>query len=253
MRRSTRQRQSKQRSGRTTNISGRRINRRQVTVIQRPPLLRSMERKWHTHVINSVVVGQPFTLIGDNLNPVNGIAQGNGDNMRDGRQCVMTSIHFKLNVQQDTLYNQGAGFSNNGPQTVRIVGIIDDIVTSANSPLNSNLFDMSAGSPATGTQQYRNLLHTNKYRVLFDKTIYLNRPWGGNNASELAPQEFAPQVNKIVTINKSFKKPMLLEFSGNNTLYASMTRNAISVYASRVTDAQDIKVSMNCRVRFAEK
>jgi hypothetical protein len=249
---------NRQRRMRTKNISGRRRGPRPgqtVTIIQRPPRVRSTENKWYDYTTQSKAVANTWTLMDAvGSTPVNAIPQGNGDSQRDGRQCKMLSLHCKILLTSEWWSETANTFlENEGPQVVRIIAVLDKIPSSTTSPPIANIFQSGGAIPASGTMQFRNLQYTNKYQIIFDRQISVTRLFGVDAGQSGNPRTWtSPETHKVVTINKRFKKPLMLEFLGASSSYANMQKNAITFFAAKVTTGGRTFCQINARTRFME-
>lgn len=164
---------------------------------------------------------------------ISGVAQGDGESNRDGRKCVLTSVHVKGNVTIDA----SSGSSLNNGAVVRVL-LVQDKQTNG-VQLNSEDVLLSATHVEYA---YRNLQHARRFNVLWDRTFDLNKTAGAGDGTA----DDSPAWQRSFTINKKFKIPVLHD--GTTANITSITDNSLHVLAFASTGATTL--NYESRVRF---
>lgn len=235
------------------------LTRTQSNANIRQAIIRTKENKWYAYQHPQTLMSNTWTLLNSDTTPVNGIPVTTGatdsDTTRNGRQVMMSSFHAKFSLVNEYVNETTNQFLQlDGTQQVRIVAVMDSIVTGTTSPSVSDVYDNEGGNVTDAALQFRNLLNTSRYKVLFDKTIQLtNRNLAAASAGNGDPKTFfSQQTTQVVSINKKFKTPIILEYKNNTNTYASMQKNSITIFACKLTTGSKVKLAGVYRTRFYE-
>lgn len=177
------------------------------------------------------------TLAGSEADPtelaISAIAQGDGQSNRDGRRCVLRSVHVK-----GFLAFAPSGATSHGP--CRIVVLLDTQTNGAQFNAEDVFVDPTDTSHDAIT--FRNLQYQKRFRVLGEFSYDLNSPGGG--ATPMT-------VSKSFQLHKEFKSGIPVEHTGTTAAVASISDNSIHVLAVCGTGvAAQVTLRYYSRVRF---
>ncbi len=207
-----------------------------------PPSLRP-ELKFTDEVVDT----QNFTVAWKTMMPadntISGVAQGDGDSDRDGRVYYIHSCHMSCFMVSPA--NQGV--TNLVPDVIGRLMIVLD--TQANETVVTP-GDIMITSANEDYLSYRNLKHSSRFRVLWDKSFKLTH---NGNTSQVDSADFVRySVNQTSTpifkFNKRFKTPIKVVTTDNDGTIGSISDNAIVVIGS-CNDATTV-LHYHSRVRF---
>lgn len=167
------------------------------------------------------------------IGSISAIAQGDGEENRDGRKCTLTAVNVKGFVTLQALNND---LIAQNPVTCR-VALVWDTQTNGVQLNSEDVF--TQGLAPYG---YRNLQYTKRFKVLADRTFTMNYGGGagsGTNDWVGDRQEFS--------FNKKINIPVL--HSGTTAVVASCTDNSLHIIAW-ASDGAKINLNYNSRIRF---
>lgn len=188
-------------------------------------------------------VDDAFTATWATMEPattnLSAVAQGDGESARDGRKYRIHGIFIKGYVEHT---KEESTASPTGDQVVRIC-LVQDKQTNGAQMTATDCMDSGVTYPVLS---FRNLQHTERFNVLFDKTIRI--PTEGMN--EGAVNLFAHATKRIpFKINHAFKTPIIVNTDGTTADIANVTTNSLHMIGvSR--DASSCLLNYTSRVRF---
>ncbi len=177
------------------------------------------------------------------LDCLNGVAQGDGESNRDGRNYAIRSVHIRGWVDVAATESSLGPF---GDALVRIALVLDT---------QTNATQLSAETVFTGTSAisaFRDLQNIKRFKVLKEKMILL--PITQANMNEGAVNLFANGgVKRMFKINHIFNTPLIVNTSGTTNVVGVITDNSLHIIATQesasIQDDQ-VKLTYNSRVRF---
>lgn len=170
-----------------------------------------------------------------NIVLLNGIAQGDEVNARDGRQITVKSIGLRaLFTGEDGSTDQNA---------VRCL-IVLDRSSNGTIPLYRDVIDWidSGSTDVGGPTAFMNLNNRQRFKILFDS--FFPFPGGGNGASQ-----FPSVINKYITTQ------IVTTFNGTGGTAAAVSTNAIwliMVDTKAIVTTVGAKVNYTARVRYTD-
>ncbi len=172
---------------------------------------------------------------------LNGIATGTTESTRTGRVVFIHSIHIKGRVSTSSEESQAAPAESN---QVRLC-LVWDKQTNATQLTATDVMDAGQTSDVLA---FRNLQHTHRFRVLWDKTYVLTpQVW-----SEGAINAFAASTTtRTININKVFSQPIKVQFTGTGATVADIADNSFHLIGvTSSANANTPVLSYQVRIRF---
>ncbi len=169
-----------------------------------------------------------------------GVAQGDGESQRDGRTYFIHSIHIRCNVEVPSSEAQATPLSD---QRGRFC-LVWDTQTNGTQLTATDVMD---GGGTDDIHSFRNLQHSKRFRVLWDKTWVIRRNGQSNEGgidSFAAP--FAT-TNSMV-YHKRFKTPVKVICQLTTAVIAAISDNSFHIIG--VADSTTARLSMQVRIRF---
>lgn len=168
------------------------------------------------------------------------IAQGDGEQNRDGRKCTVKSVFVNGIISRASQADQTAA----DVAAVVYVALVMDTQTNGALLNSEDVFKNIAQATVVASQPVRNLLNTTRFRVLDRTTIVMPQPemvWDGTNIE---------QAGMAKPFQLSWKGVMTQLYSNTTATIANVTDNSIHIiaYSNNATAAP--KISYNCRARF---
>jgi len=172
---------------------------------------------------------------------LNTITQGDGESQRDGRNCIVKSLHLKgiinVPVQTNVTVADQAGCI--------FIALVEDRQTNGAIFASENVYINPGANIILGASLQRNLQFVKRFRVL--KTVKLDLPmptltWDGTNmeqAGYMLPFEIHVPRMSVKT-----------NFSGTTEDVANITDSSLNLLATTSAIGLAPTMSYNCRVRF---
>lgn len=164
---------------------------------------------------------------------LNGIAQGDGENQRDGREVVVKSVTVKGQVALPA----AADISVSGPV---FIALVLDQQTNGAQFNAEDVYEQPLANQAVSV--FRNLEYTGRFRVLATKRIDLNPSGGAGNGT----------TNNRVETSKAFsfyrKLNIPVRYTGTGATVANITDNSLHLMA--IGQSTAIEIAWASRVRF---
>jgi hypothetical protein len=205
-----------------------------------------IELKYANYARSALALAAPTNAVGGTVDPatilcLNGVAQGDGEQQRDGKQIHMKSLYVTGSIDIPALINQTT--AKNIP-TVYIALVVDKQTNGAQ--LTSELvFENPSGASTTAAGPLRNMQYTSRFEVLDSCIVELEQPqvsWDGTNlecAGSRSPFKL------------SWSGDMLTQFTGTGNTIASIQDTSMHLIAFAGPDLTAAPViSYNARLRF---
>lgn len=174
---------------------------------------------------------------------LNGIAQGDGEDQRDGRRYSVTSLHIRGYV----LFGAQAG-SGVTSDHVRLL-LVQDTQTNAAQMTAANVLDTAITAVNLQTVLFRNLEYTKRFRVLKDITVY--KPTTGLAGNQPTSGDVESNGCTLpIQIDHSFKSPIKVTCTGTSNTVASIADNSFHVIGISLNSGN--KFRYVSRVRFVD-
>jgi len=182
-----------------------------------------------------------------------GIAQGAGAQNRIGAKIGITSFSSRIQLVQAMVSGSAAAVTN-APTQFRVMLVIDKQSNGSLAATSSILDDTLSQALA-----HRNLANTARFRVLYDK-VHTLTPELVCDTTGGSPTFTTSTVFKHFTINKSFKKPLLRQYSTVSSTTSGapdlVLKNQLIMVFINMNPAvgadSEIGVSCNNRFRFID-
>lgn len=204
-----------------------------------------IEHKFYDSSAALVAIGAQANMTNGLKNPsatitLNTVAQGDGEQNRDGRQIMMKSVHVKGVV------HIAKRDGDNNPETLPTVYIALVWDKQANGAIlaSENVFKNQANVTYLCSSPMRNLEYTKRFVVLQSTVLTMPQPTGvGGAADQDTYGIYVPW-----SFNKKFNIPC--NFTNTTSDIANIMDNSLSIvtYVSDTTMAPQI--SYNARLRF---
>jgi hypothetical protein len=172
---------------------------------------------------------------------LNGIAQGDGESNRDGKNYRMLSVHLRGYV---ALSQNESVVSPTGDSLIRIALVLDKQTNGAQ--LSAENVITTGGTVAING--FRDLQYTSRFRVLEDIILRIDN----NGLSEGSINLFANGTRRLpFTMNHTFKNPIPVTCSASTGVVGAIVDNSLHVIATALTAGSlDASLAYASRVRF---
>lgn len=170
---------------------------------------------------------------------VSSISQGDGESQRDGRKYLIHSIHMRARVNTAATESQTTPLSD-------LVGrfcLVQDMQTNSAQLTATEVMN---GTLSNDELAFRNLQHTSRFNILWDKKWKIGRQQTNEGAINL----FASGImtTPIMSFSKTFDTPIPVICNGTGSTIAAITDNSFHVIGvgNNTTALLDYQV----RIRF---
>lgn len=176
-------------------------------------------------------------------------AQGDGEQDRDGKKIVITSVHVNgiVNLDAD---NANSGTIEVAP--VVMVALVQDTQTNGAQADSSLVFKNTSTNAKLCSSPMRNLQYNNRFKVLsvwryaFPAPAIMYNSDAAN--SGLVPTYVYPGVNQRFSFNKKVRIPV--NFTGTSSVIANVVDNSLHIIAYVSHTTRTPQLSYNARIRF---
>ncbi len=170
---------------------------------------------------------------------VSGVAQGDGESNRDGRKYLIHSIHIKARAHVIEIESATAPL----PDLFGRICLVWDTQTNGAQLTATDVMD---GGQSNDELAFRNLQHSKRFRVLWDKKFIIKR----SNTNEGSINLFAsnPTSTPIMVFNRVFKKPIPVICSGTTAVVANISDNSLHMIG--VANSSTCLLTYQVRLRF---
>lgn len=200
-----------------------------------------IEKKFLDSELQSQAFGTGWeTMSPVTLNCLNGIATGTGESGRIGRKYLILSVHMKVVITIGAIESDTTPI---GQFNMRIALVIDHQTN------NAELTATDVMDPG-GTRDllaFRNLQHTGRFNVLWDKRFHINSN-GQTNEGAVNLFAIGGQATRVISYDKTFKTPLIVICDGTDNTIGSITTNSLQVIG--VSNSTSAVLSYQARVRY---
>ncbi len=170
---------------------------------------------------------------------VSGVAQGDGESNRDGRKYLIHSIHIRARIHVSAI-------ESSNPTLPDLIGRFCLVWDTQTNGAQLTATDVMDGGANDDRLSFRNLQHTKRFRILWDRSFKINRTMVNEGAVNLFASN--AQTSAIMTFNRRFKKPIPVICSGTTAVIASISDNSLHMIG--VANDTTALLSYNVRLRF---
>ncbi len=171
---------------------------------------------------------------------ISGVAQGDGESQRDGRIYNIHSVHIRC------VAHVAASESVVNPQSTfrgRICLVWDTQTNGAQLTAT----DVMDGGLTDDTLAWRNLQHTKRFKVLWDKDFTII-PYGQTNEGGVNLFANGSYTSRIFKYNKVFSKPIKVICQATTAVIAAISDNSLHIIG--VANSAAVLLNMQVRIRF---
>lgn len=199
--------------------------------------------------VDSLILGDNFAATWQPMQNVamgciSAVSQGANESQRIGRRYWIHSIHMKGLVRVPAT---DVVASPEPDVYIRLALVLDQQAN--NAVLNGS--DVYVNPPGGAVHlDHRNLQFTNRFKVLWERTIVLPTSQSTVNVddSTISPTFSSGLVQRQVKFNKQFNTPIVVETNGVTAVIGSITTNALHVIG--VATNSDAEFSGHFRLRY---
>lgn len=193
---------------------------------------------------DQVVIASATDLTGGELDDttmlcLTGVAQGDGQSDRDGRQIALKALYLNFNLYMPTQTNQTVG---DQPPVVFLALVLDTQTNKAQAQ-SEDVFTNNMGVAQLNAFPWRKLENSKRFKVLWSKRYTFQNPnmvWDGTNieqgGSTIADSVALPNLK------------LLANYATTGSSVASITDNSIHLYGFSTNSLASI--SWTSRLRF---
>lgn len=174
------------------------------------------------------------------VNCISAVAQGDTEQNRDGRVYYMHSINLKGSIHVPAAESS----TEPCPNIMFRLCVVLDKQTNGTEVVGTDVMDASQSKDLFG---FRNLQHTSRFYVLWDRTFTVAPVVQNEGAVNLFSHS---SIQRTFKFFKKFKKPIKVTCTGTTGVVGSISDNSLSVIgiASNIVDVPHI--SYQARLRF---
>ncbi len=165
---------------------------------------------------------------------LNGIAQGDGENQRDGREVVLKSVQVKGVLSIPT----GTALNTSGPA---FVALLWDSQTNAAQFNAEDVYEQPLASNTTGV--FRNLEHTGRFRVLGTRIVKMNVQAAAGDGTANDVVQYVGRFSMFKKLNN-----IPVRYTGTGATVANITDNSLHLMV--ITSSTTHNINWASRVRF---
>lgn len=231
--------------------SGRSLKKKNVAIKNiRQGGFRDLELKFRDSALTEVGFSGAAALTGGEFDPnyfdggatnmlcLNGIAQGDGEEQRDGRRVVLKSIFVTGYVTQGPLVNQTVGADVGRV----ILALVHDKQTNGAQLNSEDVFKNPSGSTAHVAHLVRNLQYSQRFDVLWKKTYVMPPLPTSYDGTNMEMGETGIKFKVWRTLD------LPVQFTGTGSTVASIADNSLHLIA--FGSGAGLSLGYNARVRF---
>ncbi len=176
---------------------------------------------------------------------MNTVTQGDGESQRDGRRITMKSIYVLGNVGIAAKAAQSAADAS----CIIFVALVMDTQTNGATLASENVFINPSGSVIMGSQPFRNLQFTKRFKVLATRSFSMANPSIANATS------FSSDTGVIQSgLNKTFKMFVnlntVVNYTGTTETVANIADNSLHLIAWTTSTQLAPLLTYSSRLRF---
>ncbi len=174
------------------------------------------------------------------VNSLSSVAQGDGEQNRDGRQCIFKSIFVSGVVEVANQLNQTAAH----PASIVFIALVLDTQTNGTQLNSEDVYKNIGGTAMTLPYVMRNLQFIKRFKILATKRIVVQRPtltWDGTNM-EMGGLQVPWSMYKKLNIQANY--------SGTTAVITNSTDNSLHIVAFSSSSSLVPRITYNSRLRF---
>ncbi len=200
-----------------------------------------IEMKFADIETGSDAFAQTWATMEDATNDsISGVAIGTGESQRIGRKYFIHSIHIKCSVFTGTSEGNVAPADD-------IKGRICLVWDKQTNGAQLTATDVMDGGQADDTLAFRNLQHTARFVVLWDKKFTLRRATETNEAT-VDKYGLGVRTTPIMTYNKVFSPPIQVICDDVNATISDISDNSLHIIG--VANLTSALLNMQVRMRY---
>ncbi len=201
-----------------------------------------MELKFVDTESDSDAFAVTWTAMEDGTNDsICGISQGNGESQRIGRKIAIKSIHIRARMKVAEVNEDGATPTKD--RRGRIYVVLD---TQTNG-VQLTATDVMDGGLTDDTLAFRNLQHSRRFRVLWDKAFVV-RNLSSTASNGLNTFGSCESVTAMFKFDHHFKKAIMVTYNGTDATISSISDNSLHLIG--VANSTSVTLNFQCRVRY---
>ncbi len=204
-----------------------------------------IENKFVDYSIVATAIGSPAGSAGGEMDPagsvncLNAVAQGDGEQQRDGRKIKLNSVHLRGHIHRAVATDQ-ADMRTGGAV---FIALVSDAQTNGTQLNSEDVYENSSGNADGAVHSFRNLQYTQRFKVLWSRLYSFDAPNAGTDGTNT--NSTGGQIRNFkVDIPLSF----VTQFSASTAVVASINDTSLHVIAF-ATDA-GYTLTYLSRVRF---
>lgn len=209
-----------------------------------------IEKKFSDKFRLSAAIVAPANAAGGELDPIlpsvfntlSGVAQGDGEQERDGRVIHMKEIYITGEVE---CLSQN-GITTSDPATMVFLALVLDTQTNGTQLKSEDVFVNPSADKKGAASPLRNLQFSSRFRVLDTTLISLQNPSLANNGSNLSQSGLVRHFK----LSKSFGEGIQVQFTATGDTVASIQDNSLHILGYCRDISLVPKITYNSRLRF---
>ncbi len=168
---------------------------------------------------------------------VSGVAQGDGESSRDGRKYAIHSIHIKAHIEKGKNESQAAPLDDN-------VGRFCLVLDRQTNGAQLTATDVMDGGQTDDVLAFRNLQHTKRFGVIWDKSWKLSVASGNTNEGAVNLFANGNVSTPIMFFNKKFSPPIIVTCTGTDGTISGISDNSLHI----IGVATDVTAILNMQI-----
>ncbi len=162
------------------------------------------------------------------------VAQGDLETSRDGRQCLITDIHFRMHI-----FMPVQSLTSNEHDFVRFVVVLDKQCNGA-APAIDDIIE------SADIDAFRSLEHSRRFRTLYDKTHSFWPTAGCGNGTT----NFVLYNDRYFQINLTPPGGILMEYDTSASTGVISTRTSNNIFVWAISKHAIARIAGRARIRF---
>lgn len=204
-----------------------------------------MEVKFYDTAKTITSLTAPTDAAGGEIDPTTGalntIAQGDGEQNRDGRQCTLTSVHINGIISVAAQTNQ----TDADEACSVFVALVLDTQTNGAQLNSEDVFTNGSAAAYLAATPFRNLQYTKRFKVLKSELIELKQPTIAHDGTNIEQGGYHIPFRMDKKLDN-----IQCTFTGATATVASIMDNSLHIIAYCSTTATVPQIAYNARVRF---
>jgi len=205
-----------------------------------------IEKKFFDTFLATTVIVNPTDCAGGELDPatiscLNGVAQGDGESNRDGKNYLIKSLHWFGRVVTNTQTNKTGGWV---PPSV-FIAIILDTQTNGAQFNSEDVYTNPAGSSANNSCLQRNLQYSSRFRVLKTFKVDFNQQTLSYDGTNMEGCGMSKSIECHLD-NLNIK----VQCTGTTGVVSNITDNSLHVLGFSTNGTETVNLTYTSRIRF---